>query len=38
VVGTQQATVGPVAPKSSKAFKVTLPVGGVYGFRYKPVS
>lgn len=38
VVGTQQATVGPVAAKSSQAFKVTLPAGGVYGFRYKPVS
>jgi Putative Zn-dependent protease, contains TPR repeats len=38
VVGTQQVTVGPVAAKSSQAFKVTVPVGGVYGFRYKPVS
>jgi tetratricopeptide (TPR) repeat protein len=38
VLGTQQVTVGPVAAKASQAFKVTLPAGGVYGFRYKPVS
>ena len=38
VVGSQQVTVGPVAAKSSQAFKFTVPAGGAYGFRYKPVS
>lgn len=37
VIGSQQVTVGPVAAKASQAFKVTLPKGGAYGFRYKPV-
>jgi tetratricopeptide (TPR) repeat protein len=38
VVDTQSATVGPVSPKSTKAFKVTSAKGGVYGYRYKPLT
>ncbi|MGH7652139.1 MAG: FxLYD domain-containing protein [Gemmatimonadaceae bacterium] len=38
VVDTQTATVGPVAPKSTKAFKITSAKGGVYGYRYKPLT
>jgi tetratricopeptide (TPR) repeat protein len=38
VVATETATVGPVAPKSSGAFKVRTTTGGVYGYRYKPLS
>ncbi|HXL87044.1 MAG TPA: FxLYD domain-containing protein, partial [Gemmatimonadaceae bacterium] len=38
VIDTQTATVGPVSPKSTKAFKVTSAKGGAYGYRYKPVT
>jgi tetratricopeptide (TPR) repeat protein len=38
VVSTETATVGPVAPKKSGAFKITAAKGGVYGYRYKPVT
>jgi tetratricopeptide (TPR) repeat protein len=38
VVATETATVGPVAPKSSGTFKVRSATGGVYGYRYKPLS
>jgi tetratricopeptide (TPR) repeat protein len=38
VVDTQTATVGPVSPKSTGKFKVTSPKGGVYGYRYKPLT
>jgi tetratricopeptide (TPR) repeat protein len=38
VVDTQTATVGPVSPKSTKTFKVTSAKGGVYGYRYKPLT
>ena len=38
VVSTEAATVGPVAPKSKGTFKITTAKGGVYGYRYKPVS
>jgi hypothetical protein len=38
VVSTETATVGPVAPKKSSAFKITSAKGGVYGYRYKPIT
>ena len=38
VVGTETATVGPVAPKSTGTFKINSAKGGVYGYRYKPVT
>jgi hypothetical protein len=37
VVSTETATVGPVAPKKSGAFKITSAKGGVFGYRYKPL-
>ena len=38
VVDTQTATVGPVAAKSRGTFKLNSTKGGVYGYRYKPLS
>lgn len=40
VIGTQQATVGPVAAGGRGEFRVVLPTAGesVAGFRYKPLS
>jgi tetratricopeptide (TPR) repeat protein len=38
VVATETTTVGPVAPKSSATFKVRSATGGVYGYRYKPLT
>jgi hypothetical protein len=38
VVDTQTASVGPVSPKSTGRFKVTSGKGGVYGYRYKPLT
>jgi tetratricopeptide (TPR) repeat protein len=38
VVTTETATVGPVAPKSTGNFKITTAKGGIYGYRYKPLS
>ncbi|HEY8831400.1 MAG TPA: FxLYD domain-containing protein, partial [Gemmatimonadaceae bacterium] len=38
VVDTQTATVGPVAPKSTGNFRITSAKGGVYGYRYKPLT
>jgi len=38
VVSSETTTVGPVAPKKSGAFKITTAKGGVYGYRYKPVT
>jgi Tfp pilus assembly protein PilF len=38
VVGTETTTVGPVAAKSVGTFKITSTTGGVYGYRYKPIS
>jgi len=38
VVDTQTATVGPVAAKSKATFKISSPKGGVYGYKYKPLS
>ncbi|HEX9220495.1 MAG TPA: FxLYD domain-containing protein [Gemmatimonadaceae bacterium] len=37
VIGTETATVGPVAPKSTGTFKITSAKGGAYGYRYKPL-
>jgi tetratricopeptide (TPR) repeat protein len=38
VVATQEASVGPVAPKERKAFKVEVDKPGVSWFRYAPVK
>jgi tetratricopeptide (TPR) repeat protein len=38
VVDAQTATVGPVAAKSSATFKINSAKGGVYGYRYKPLT
>jgi tetratricopeptide (TPR) repeat protein len=38
VVASQDVAVGPVAAKATQKFKLTVPKGGVYGFRYKPIS
>ena len=38
VLDSQTVTVGPVAPKSSKTFKIDSTKGGAYGFRYKPLT
>ncbi len=37
VIGTQSAKVGPVAPKTSEPFTVTLPDKDAVAFRYKPL-
>lgn len=37
-IASQDVAVGPVAPKATQKFKVTVPKGGVYGFRYKPIG
>lgn len=38
VVGTQTATVGPVAPKATAPFKVTAQGVSAAAYRYKPIS
>ena len=38
VVDTQTATIGPVAAKSTTNFKINSTKGGVYGYRYKPLT
>lgn len=38
VIATETTTVGPVAPKAKQTFRVKSATGGVYGYRYKPVS
>ena len=38
VVDTQTATVGPVAAKSAGTFKINSTKGGVYGYKYKPLT
>lgn len=38
VLGTQTASVGPVAPGSTEQFSVTLPSQDAVAFRYKPIS
>lgn len=38
VVATETASVGPVAANTTKTFKITTAKGGVYGYRYKPVT
>jgi hypothetical protein len=37
VISTETATVGPVAPKATQAFRITSAKGGVFGYRYKPL-
>jgi tetratricopeptide (TPR) repeat protein len=38
VVSSETTTVGPVAPKKSGTFKIATRKGGVYGYRYKPIT
>ena len=38
VLFTETATVGPVAPKASKEFKIKSSKTGVAGYRYKPIG
>jgi hypothetical protein len=38
VVGTETTTVGPVAAKATQSFKMRTDKGGVYGYRYKPLT
>ena len=38
VVSTETTSVGPVAPKGTGTFKIKSSAGGVYGYRYKPLS
>jgi hypothetical protein len=38
VVSSETTTVGPVAPKKTGTFKITTAKGGVYGYRYKPIT
>ena len=38
VLGTETASVGPVAPKASQPFRIKTAKAGVAGYRYKPVA
>ena len=38
VVASQQATVGPVAPKGKQAFRVSVQAKDVAGYRYRPIT
>jgi len=38
VVGTETVSVGPVAPKATKEFRIRSAKGGVAAFRYKPIT
>jgi tetratricopeptide (TPR) repeat protein len=38
VIDTQTTTLGPVAPKSTQKFTIKSAKGGVYGYRYKPLT
>jgi tetratricopeptide (TPR) repeat protein len=38
VVATETTSVGPVAANASQTFRITAAKGGVYGYRYKPVT
>ncbi len=38
VVATETTSVGPVAANASKEFKINSAKGGVFGYRYKPVT
>lgn len=38
VVATETASIGPVAANASQNFKISSAKGGVYGYRYKPVT
>jgi len=37
VLGTENVSVGPVAPKATKEFRIKSAKGGVVAFRYKPI-
>lgn len=37
VVSTKDTTVGPVAPRATKEFRISIPTGGITGYRYKPI-
>jgi len=37
VIGTETTSVGPVAPKASRDFRIKSDKGGAYGYRYKPL-
>jgi tetratricopeptide (TPR) repeat protein len=38
VIATETTTVGPVSPKAKQTFRVRSAMGGVYGYRYKPLT
>lgn len=38
VVATETASVGPVAANGTQSFRINLAKGGVYGYRYKPLT
>lgn len=38
VISTETATVGPVAPKGKKEFKIETSKTGIAGYRYKPIT
>lgn len=38
VVATETASVGPVAANATQNFRINLQKGGVYGYRYKPLT
>jgi len=38
VVATETASVGPVAANGTQSFRINVAKGGVYGYRYKPVT
>lgn len=38
VVATQSASVANVAPKGTGTFSIKVPKGGIYGFRYAPIT
>jgi tetratricopeptide (TPR) repeat protein len=38
VIDTQTVSVGPVAPKASQRFTIKSAKGGVFGYRYKPLT
>jgi hypothetical protein len=37
VLFTESVSVGPIAPKASKEFRIKSAKGGVAGYRYKPI-
>ncbi len=38
VVGAETVSVGPVAANATQNFRINLAKGGVYGYRYKPIT